>query len=153
MTQVTEIRRVTVDDLPSVAGPAHEVYAEVQPVFDHGRFVELWTRWISAGTGIIFAAFDGQRVVGAIAGMSYIEPYSGERTAQEFFWFMSKDHRGGMTSIRLYKLFEGWCQENGVRELRMTSLANSKSVSSFYGRMGFHEVETLYAKRFRERAA
>ena len=101
----------------------------------------------------MFAAFDGQRVVGAIAGMSYIEPYSGERTAQEFFWFMAKDHRGGLASIRLYKLFEDWCRENGVSELRMTSLANSKSVASLYGRMGFHEVETLYAKRFSGRAA
>lgn len=147
-----EIRQVLPSEIESVGRLASEFYAASVHlrVFDMSHFVAFWTTLITAGTGVIFAMFDGPRVAGTIAGMVYAEPYSGEPIAQEFFWFLSKEYRGkALSSIQLYRMFEQWVKDRGCTEIRMGHLSDSmpEKVAAFYGRMGYKKAETLYIKR------
>ena len=149
--QAMEIRQAKTSELEAVADLAGEFYSSTRflRVFDKARFVQLWTGFIEAGTGVIFAIYDGDKVGGAIAGIIYPEAYSGEDIAQEFFWFIRSEYRGTIRSIKLYHEFEAWAREKGASEVRMGHLADlmPDSVASFYRRLGFEEVETNYVKR------
>ncbi len=151
-----EIREVAIAELGALAAGAAEFYreSEVLRVFHAHLFVGLWTGLIASSSGVIFALFDGARVAGAIAGVAHPEPYSGELIAQEFFWFVSKEYRGTVASVRLYKLLEAWCRQKACAELRMVHLMDSmpEKLAAFYERMGYSKVETLYAKRLKAAA-
>ena len=145
-----EIRQATTSELEAVADLAGEFYSSTRflRVFDKARFVQLWTGFIEAGTGVIFAIYDGDKVGGAIAGIMYPEAYSGEDIAQEFFWFIRSDYRGTIRSIKLYHEFERWAREKGASEVRMCHLMDSmpEVVSSFYDRLGYAAAEVVYVK-------
>lgn len=133
-----------------MAGLAKEFYGSsaVLRVFDLERFVQFWTGVINSGIGVVFLLVDENGIQGTISGLTYQEPYSGELLAQEFFWFVHKEFRGG--GIRLYKAFEKWALDKGCVEIRMAHLVDSMpdKVAQFYERLGYSQVETLYAKRY-----
>ena len=138
-----------------MARMAREFYAasSVLRDFDLSKFVNVWTNLITAGSGVIFLLIDQPdlqkqaEIVGTIGGVMHAEPYSSDRIAVEFFWFVHKENRGG--GIQLYRRFEQWAKDNGCQEIRMMHLADSMpdKVADFYCRVGFRKVETLYAKR------
>lgn len=128
---------------------AEEFYASSRFLtkFDIDKFVTFWKNAIESGVGIVLVALEDDEIIGAIAGMKYEEPYTGEVSVQEFFWFVRPGHRG-MAGVRLYKAFEDWAREKKATVLRMVHLLDSmpEKLERFYGHQGFVAVEKLYSK-------
>lgn len=140
-------REARLADLPRMEEAAREFYAASRflRVFDPARFVGLWAQMISVGIGVIYVLGE-ERIEGALGGMVYPEPYSGDLVATEFFWFVRPGHRGG--GMALYRAFESWARERGCSQLRMVHLADSmpEKLDRVYRRMGYEPAEVLYVK-------
>ncbi len=142
------IRQATIEDLPLLETCAREFYASSKHLrdFELSRFVGLWTSLIAGGTGVIFILAAGGDIAGAIGGISHPDAYSALIVAQEFFWFVRSELRGG--GVRLYRAFEQWAKDRGCGELHMAYLPDSMpgKVAIFYEKMGFRLAEVAYAK-------
>lgn len=141
----------TIADLPRMEAAALRFYSSSRWLrkFELQRFINLWTTLLGNGTGVIFLLEEHGVILGAIGGVAYPEAYSDELLAQEFFWFIEEEHRGG--GLALYRCFERWAREKGCDEIRMVHLSDSMpdKVAAFYQRMGYGKVETLYSKRLK----
>ena len=144
-----EIKPICRFKLRSLAEGAREFYASSRFLrqFDINKFVDFWRPIIANESGVIFIAEDDGEIIGAIGGMAYPEPYSGELVVQEFFWFVRPAHRG-TAGIRLYKAFEQWLRDKQAAAIRMVHLMDSmpEKLGRVYRQLGYTPVETMYTK-------
>lgn len=147
--QVRKPIKVMKADLPKIQAIADEFYASSKFLdgFKVDRFIELWSGLLDSGTGIIFAYEGADGWTGAIGGIAYAEPYSGELIATEMFWFCRENHRGD--GVRLYREFEKWAKEWGCNQVRMVHLLDSmpEKLEKFYKHMGYTAAEVHYVKQ------
>jgi GNAT superfamily N-acetyltransferase len=145
----SKIRPATVEDLASLEPLAREFYASSQVLkrFDTDLFVQTWIRLLDAN-GVIFLLEDGSSIVGALGGVLYGDPYSGDAIATEFFWFVAQRARGGRGGLQLLKAFEGWARDRGALEIRMVHLLDSmpEKLARVYKHFGFQPIEVHYSK-------
>jgi len=143
--------RATAADLPRMETAAREFYASSRFLhgFDMARFVALWTDLLEKDMGVIFAVENGQGIHGAIGGVVYPEPYSGEAVATEFFFFISPEHRG--PGMDLYRAFEKWARQKKCKQIRMVHLMDLMPgrLAVLYRRLGFKAAEMHYVKELR----
>jgi GNAT superfamily N-acetyltransferase len=146
----SNIRTATVEDLASLEPLAREFYASSQVLkrFDTDLFVTTWIRLLDAN-GVIFLLEDNAGVIsGALGGVIYGDPYSGDAIATEFFWFVSAKARGGRGGLQLLQAFEGWARDRGALEIRMVHLLDSmpEKLARVYKHFGFQPIEVHYSK-------
>lgn len=143
-----EIKPICRFKLRALAEGAREFYAASKFLgsFDIQKFVDFWRPMIESEVGVIFIAEDDGEIAGAIAGLAYAEPYSGDLVVQEFFWFVRPGRRG--PGLKLYEALEFWARQKGAKALRMVHLMDSMpdKLSRVYKRLGYKQVETLYSK-------
>lgn len=70
------------------------------------------------------------------------------KQAQEMWWYIKPEYRGGFTALRFKRLFDEKAKEWGAKS---TSLASSKMKGSdrldeFYLKDGFKQAETFFVK-------
>ena len=97
----------------------------------------------------MFVAEDEGRLVGA-AGV-FAEPLffnHGIVAAQERFWWVDEDHRGGVAAIKLYRAIESWARECGAKLLFMVALDDARlgKIKSAYTKLGFAPAEQAFVK-------
>lgn len=142
------LRQATIEDLPALSKCAAEFYASsrILKTFEIERFVDTWTRFLYGGMGVIFLLVEGEEILGTIGAVAYMEPYSQEMIAQEFWWYVLKESRGA--GVRLYRAFEEWATARGCSRLRMGHLVDSmpEKVAHFYERIGLQREEVVYSK-------
>lgn len=143
------IRQAEIADLPKLAAGAAEFYAasEFLTSFDIGRFCETWSSLISGANGVIFLEEgDDGLINGALGGIIHRDIYGEALIAEEGFWFMRPDMRGG--GVKVYRAFENWAKARGAVSLQMVHLLDSmpEKVARFYRAVGFKAVETRYTK-------
>lgn len=142
------MRQATIDDLARMGELAAAFYDSSRFLrgFRLERFTAFWSQLLG-GAGVIFVdeSADGA-ITGAIGGLAYPEPYSGELVATEFFWFVLPGARGG--GLRLYRAFEAWASERGCSQLRMVHLEDSMPdrLATVYTRLGFIAAERHFVK-------
>lgn len=95
---------------------------------------------------ILIEEGDDGLINGALGGMIHRDIYGEALIAQEFFWFMRPDTRGG--GVRVYRAFEQWAKARGAVSIRMGHLLDSmpEKVARFYQLVGFKAAETVYMK-------
>lgn len=142
------IRMAGVPDLGAMHAGALKFYSSSRFLenFDIDRFTAVWTQLLQSGTGVIFLIEEGGEIHGAIGGIVHQDLYGDTLVAEEFFWFVKPEFRGG--GVRLYIAFEKWARECGASSIQMVHLADvmPDKVAAFYRRMGFIPVETRYSK-------
>ena len=98
--------------------------------------------------GVAFVAWEGDRIIGFIAGV--VLPWSldvSETIFEELAWFVSKTARKTTAGVRLYRQMEEYCRAVGAKAMTMGSfVASHGSVDAFYGRKGYKEVEKKWLK-------
>ena len=143
------IATATAADLPRLAGLGAEFYAEgrLPGRFEPKVFQATWEKMLSTGAGVIFTLAVAGRTVGFIGGVAYRDANDGDLVASEFFWFVTKEHRG-LGGVRLLDAFESWAKESGCRRVNMVHLQNLNpdGLRAFYERRGFRHVESHYLK-------
>jgi GNAT superfamily N-acetyltransferase len=147
----TAIKQASVEDLWSLVPLAEMFRLETDNAkhFDSERFVSFWDSMLESGVGVIFILQDEDGPSGAIGGVKYPEPYSGDLIATEFFWYCKPSKRGD--GLWLYGEFEEWARREGCTEIRMVHLSDSmpERLRKVYRHWGFSEIETHYAKELR----
>jgi GNAT superfamily N-acetyltransferase len=116
--------------------------------FDLARFSAFWSHMLTTRLGclIVQTGDEDLDVQGAIGGLLYPDPYSGEMIATEMFWFVRSAHRG--EGMKLYREFERWAIAQGAQRIRMVHLADSMPdrLSVLYRRLGYRLAETVWEK-------
>ena len=143
------IRELTIDEIPKLKALGEQFTHESKYVkFDMEFFKTSWESFLTAGIGAIFVAETAMcEIAGTIGGLKFNEPNSGVLMANELFWIVSPDHRGGCGILLLNRL-ETWAKETGCKWLWMNYLIDSMpdKVQSIYERKGFTIAETHWVK-------
>lgn len=97
---------------------------------------------------IILGYVKDNEVVGIIIGGTISCMFSEDLIANELVWFMKKDHRNGLSSVKLHKAFEYWAKE--VKKVSGVVMAhlNDDKVSKYYRKQGYAKREEAYYKEF-----
>lgn len=90
---------------------------------------------------------DGE-LVGVLAGFIAPQFMTGEPLAQEMFWYVKKEHRGALASIRMFEAFENWAAQCGCYGIMMASLSHAPGVEALYKRRGYLHIESHHLKIF-----
>lgn len=111
-------------------------------------FVDNWITFLSTYPAVIFGLFNDGALIGGLGGMVAPDLYDARLYAQEFFWFIGKEHRSGSGALRLLRAFEQWAIEKQATELRMVHLVGDQAndLEAFYRSLGYVKVEVCYRK-------
>lgn len=143
------IRTATIHDLEQAGERLGQFYADIGRAFKMENFVQFYGTLIESGLGVMFLLLDGDLIQGGIAGIALPDPHNGVLMAQEFFWYVRAEARGGLGSGRLYRAFENWAIEQRCEEIQMVHLQQSMPgrLEAFYRKQGYQLIETRYSKR------
>lgn len=135
-----------------------QVLPVVRSFFDEGQFPGTWKdeHWLNFWHGIITAKLGcmfigpagGREVHGALAAFCTPSHVNGDLCAQEVFWYVLPEHRGGRLALQLFNAFEKWAAEQGARTITVGHLAaiNPDQMRRFYEKRGYHLLEHHYLK-------
>jgi hypothetical protein len=111
-------------------------------------FVTNWLMFLASDHAVILGLWKDGALIGGLGGMLAPDLYDGRLYAQEFFWFIGKDHRSGTGALRLLRAFEQWATARHATELRMVHLVGEQAddLDAFYKKLGYATVEVGYRK-------
>lgn len=145
------LKQLKPEDLNLIVDGAREFAAEAElPGFNDAVFVDTFSSLLRVNVAHVIAAFSDDGIAqGAIGFSVYANPFSGEKSATEMFWFVRKPYRGGTLAIRLFKEFERLAANMGCKALSMVYLYKLQSdrLQIIYKKLGYSPVEACYTKR------
>lgn len=143
------IRAATMHDLPEAGKRLGQFYADIGRPFVLECFISFYGALIEAGIGTLILLIENGQISGGIAGAALPDPHNGLMGAQEFFWYVRKEARGGLGGGRLYWAFEKWALGKGCEEIQMVHLEQSTPgrLEEFYRKQGYARIETRYSKQ------
>ena len=148
MSEPAFIDKLYVSDLPQVAALGAHFYAEgkLPGSFNAAYWKQSWTELLNNGSGVIFGLWRGEEFVGALGGVLFPDPNTGEPVATEFFWYVLPSARGA--GLQLLTSFEAWAAEAGATRVHMVHLLKlaPEKLGRLYQRRGYTPTETLYVK-------
>lgn len=147
-TQDSRIREATQEDIFDILVLAREFSREAPKShkWDKDKTEQFVLSAIqNTNMGVFVIDVDGE-IQGALIGL-LSEFYMSHKTiASELAWFVSKDFRGTVSSIKLVKHFEKWAKSNGANYIGMCDIEGIINLSSLYTRMGYSKAESVYLK-------
>lgn len=123
---MTDLRRLSIDEIDKTfeGGRRFLEEAKFPAPFSPEAFKEFWEFLMQHDLGEIWAAFDGDTVLGAIGFCMHKCPFTGVKGALETFWFVHPEYRGGAVGMQLLGKFEDRAQIKGAKRLAMVHLAS-----------------------------
>lgn len=96
----------------------------------------------------IFTAWDGTELVGCLIGMVVTFPYSNTLVAGDYIWYVAPKYRGGMTGVRLMRMYEEWARGVGAVNIMagVTSGIRIERGAQLLSRLGYSPVGTIMQK-------
>ena len=143
------IAPLTPEQLPLASALGSQFYEEggLFGRFNREHFEAQWASLIESGAGNILAEI-GSGVHGAIGGIAYPDPNSGDLTVDETFWFVQKEYRQSSLALCLLRAFESWAEEIGATQQGIVHLTNSMPdrLARIYRRRGYKPVEVHWRR-------
>lgn len=116
--------------------------------FNAAHFCKQWAEYINIGIGeaIALMSDDDTELHGALGGIFYPCPLTGDNLATEQFFYVVPQFRGEGMKL-LYK-FIARAAERNVARVQMIHLESlhPETLKKVYERMGFRKIETGYMK-------
>lgn len=111
-------------------------------------FSSYWSLLLSGGLGKIFVLEQGGKLVAALGAAFLNDPYSGEFTASEQFWYVLPSHRNTRAGMELFQAFQQEAVKRQAKKIVMVHLAEltPESLQKFYEREGFRLAEQTFWK-------
>lgn len=140
-------------DIPDVIPLLVLFNAEAGDIYPFdARGTEIFLRQIYAQqSGTIIAAYLDNELVGVLGAVITFYPGTDVKRANELFFFILPERRGGSTAARMVKAYEKWAfNEKGAVSAQAVSLKVTDpdgKVSGFYEALGYAEVETCHVKK------
>lgn len=115
---------------------------------DLAHYESEWKRLLRGGNAIMFGAVDESGAVyGGLGGVASRVMLTGILTAIQLFWYVTPEHRNGLTAIRLLDGFEIWAAQMGCQSVEMNAHDGMGHAEQFYGRRGYKMIQTMYRKQ------
>jgi GNAT superfamily N-acetyltransferase len=136
------IRDLKYEEIESVIQHGKDCYTEIglPGQFHPVHFRRFLESLFNVSDAIILVDDEGK---GAIAGVIYADPYTGERTLQKMFWYVLPAFRGGSVALRLLKELERWgIQRGAIRAV----LSQPGSDGRVFQRLGYYRTEQYCSK-------
>ncbi len=118
--------------------------------FKPRSFSQLCTRLMENDQAVILVA---EREIGAIAmaaALAYPCWFNEDHlTAQELFWWVEPEFRGGQVSGQLHRGLEDWARSRRCLTMEMGALEASRpeALAALYKRKGYGAKESIFCKR------
>jgi hypothetical protein len=97
---------------------------------------------LASDVGALFVSELDGVVTGMIGLMVFEHPFTGQRAAQELFWWVEPEHRGN--GLKLLKRGEQWAAAAGAQHIHM--VAPTPAVGHLYERLSYGYLEAVYQK-------
>jgi len=143
------IRPATADDTPQIIEMVGHFLASTR----YGRLFAFVPEMIEALANrvieaeCVLVAESAGVVVGMLAGVGAVDPYSGQRFGDEVVWWVEPDARRGRSGPQLLAAFEAWASHQGLGFVRVSQPSDAPGVGEFYARRGYEPVETAWVKK------
>lgn len=101
---------------------------------------------------LILVAEDDGQIIGITAAMTYPMYFNPDKlVAQELWWYLTPEARGGPASKMLFQTIEKWAKAKGAEAMFMIALADARvdTLAKVYKRSGYVPVERSYVKGLR----
>jgi GNAT superfamily N-acetyltransferase len=117
--------------------------------FNEAAFTDTWGNLLKLGLGEIYVASDRDGVVVAALGAAFLQdPFSGQQTATEAFWYVLPEHRKSGVGLLLLDLFEDMAEEKGCEQILMVHFANlGAGLQKLYESRGYSLLEQTFRKK------
>ena len=154
MTTTQTVRPLTVEELPLCVEAAQAFHDEMglDGTFAPEGFLKHWAFFLTSCPAVIFGLWKDDGLVGGFGAMLAPDINTSRLVANEFFWYVNQEHRGGTGALRLLKAFEAWGTEKEATVFRLVHLLGPEEttqeakLSSLYTKLGYHPVELTWQK-------
>jgi GNAT superfamily N-acetyltransferase len=144
------IDELDLDTLPQIIpiGEAFAKEANYPGGWSWPDFARMWVSLLNGGLGKIFVSTDGGQLGGALGAVFTPDPYSGQMTAVEQFWYVLPEHRKTRAGMELFQAFQVEAKKRQARKIVMVHLASltPESLQKFYEKEGFRLAEQTFWK-------
>ena len=132
------VRSATLDDIPALLkiGEAFHAAGQLPCAFNLDAMAAVLQTMIEADSAAVLMTDRG--VIGGAINPAYCDP--SWTYAVELFWWAQGD------GLKLLRAFEGWAQQAGAKEVRMTSLAALPRADRLLRCVGYAPAEVSYSK-------
>lgn len=151
MRPCDEVRHATRDDIPALIELGRAMHAE-SPRFSRQPYSPTKTTGtieFLLANGAVFVVVKGGRPVGMMGGMVAPGWFTEECSAVELAVYVTPEHRGGRTGMRLIRAFEAWAFEHGAGEITLgvTTEVDTERTAALYERLGYRRSGVTTVKR------
>jgi len=144
------IDELDLDTLPQIIpiGEAFAKEANYPGGWDWMAFAGMWAGLVTSDVGRIFISTDEGRLAGALGAVFMPDPYSGQMTAVEQFWYVLPAFRKTRVGMDLFLAFQQEAQKRQAKKMVMVHLAalTPESLQKFYEKEGFKLAEQTFWK-------
>lgn len=147
------VRPATVDDIPCYMDLA-EAFVATTPVnhiipFDRDGTAAFIKSALDNENIIVLVAEDDGKLIGITAAIAYPMYFNPAKlVAQELWWYIKPDERGGAASKLLFQEIEKWSMSKQAEAMFMVALDNDRieTMVKLYGRLGYTPTERTFVK-------
>lgn len=147
------VRAATVEDIPCYMDLA-EAFVATTPVnhiipFDRDSTAAFVEGALDNENMVVLVAEDGAEIVGITAAIAYPMYFNTSKlVAQELWWYIKPDARGGAASKLLFQEIEKWGKSKQAEAMFMIALDNDRvtTMAKMYGRLGYAPTERVFVK-------
>lgn len=118
--------------------------------FKPQSFAKTVGLFIENSQAVILVAEKNSGLVGMAAALAYPCWYDADHmTAQELFWWIEPEHRGGPLGEDMLKMLEKWARDSGCLTMEMGALEVQRPdvMARVYARRDYAPKERVFCKR------
>lgn len=146
------IRFATPDDIAECVAMGAAFFDESgysdETAFDADDTAATMQRLIESEDGALLVAEIAGKIVGMAGALAYPHYFNtASKAAQELFWWVGPQYRGGSAGVRLLQALEAWAKALGCTTLTMICLPIDSPAERVYQRVGYRASERSYIKR------
>jgi len=147
------VRTATVEDLPCYMDLA-EAFVATTPInhlipFDRECTAAFVEGALENENMVVLVAEDDVEIIGITAAIAYPMYFNPAKlVAQELWWYIKPDARGGAASKLLFQEIEKWGKSKQAEAMFMIALDNDRvtTMAKMYGRLGYAPTERVFVK-------
>ena len=147
------VRSATVKDIPSYMDLA-EAFVATTPInhiipFDRDGTASFVEGALDNENMTVLVAEDTGELIGITAAIAYPMYFNPAKlVAQELWWYIKPDARGGTASKMLLQEIENWGRSKHAQAMFMVALDNDRvgTMVKLYGRLGYAPTERAFVK-------
>lgn len=150
---MVQVRAATPEDMPAYMDLA-AAFVATTPInhivpFNRDTTYAFVEKSLDNPDMLILVAEDDGKIIGITAAMTYPMYFNTDKlVAQELWWYLTPEARGGPASKMLFQTIEKWAKAKGAEAMFMIALADARvdTLAKVYKRSGYTPVERSYVK-------